>query len=175
MRRTPSRAPRLGVRLAALALLSLATAAGRAAEPAAKAPAPPLAITGVSVTPADAGADTLCQLRVEVANHGERIASQLAFSVTVNGAALPVYANQLFMQRIEPGKSATVRLYNFWTSESSRPPAADGRYRVEVSLVGASWYRIAPEAGVEVWTPLEPVQGLPVAATATVGKAPAKP
>jgi hypothetical protein len=154
-----------------LALTTISPSASAAKE---SAPKPSLSIAKVSVTPLDAGADTLCHLTVELANAGDRIASQLGFVVKVNGRELPVYKNQLFMQRVDPGKTVTLKLYNFWTSETSRPAATDGRYEVEVSLVAAKWYRIGDEKGTEVWTPLDVVPGLPVSAKATVGKV-AKP
>jgi hypothetical protein len=139
-------------------------------SPAEKPPTPPLAIVGVTANPADAGADTLCQLRVEIANKGDRIASQLAFAVKVNGHDLPVYRNQLFMQRLDPDKTTTVRLYNFWTTETGRPAPTDGKYRIEVTLLNAKWYDIALKDNVEDWTPRDPVPGLPTTATTTVGK-----
>jgi hypothetical protein len=147
----------------------LLSASAPAAEPA-KTAASPLALGTIHLTPANPGADTLCQLRIEVANKGDRIASQLAFTVKVNGQELPVYRNQLFMQRLDPGKTSTVRLYNFWTTETSRPAPADGKYRLEVTLREAKWYEIATKDGVEEWTPLQPVPGLPVTATLVVGK-----
>ena len=148
---------------------------GKAAEPApqaaekAAATSAALALGAVTVTPAAPGPDTLCQLRVEVKNGGDRIASQLAFAVKLNGQELPVYRNQLFMQRLDPGKSATVRLYNFWTTETGRAAPADGKYRVEVTLVSAQWYEVASKDGVEEWTPQGAVPGLPVTASATAG------
>jgi hypothetical protein len=129
-----------------------------------------LTLGALKVTPADAGADTLCQLRVDVTNRGERAASQLDFAVRVDGRELPVYRNQLFMQRLDPGKTATVRLHNFWTSETGRPPAAGGKYRVEVTLASAQWLTVATKDGVEEWTPAGEVTGLPVTATATIGR-----
>ncbi len=160
-----------------LAMAALATVLGATpppaapeATPAAKAATATLELAAVSVSPAAPGADTLCQLRVEVVDHGDRIASQLAFIVKVNGQELPVYRNQLFMQRLDPGKSATVRLYNFWTTETGRAAPADGKYRIEVTLAAARWYQIANENGTEVWTPLGTVDGLPVTATTTAGK-----
>ena len=156
---------------AALVALSglLLSASAPAAEPA-KPAASPLTLGTIHLTPANPGADTLCQLRVEVANKGDRIASQLAFTVKINGQELPVYRNQLFMQRLDPGKTATVRLYNFWTTETTRPAPADGKYLVEITLREAKWYEIATNDGAEEWTPLQPVAGLPVKATMVVGK-----
>ena len=158
-------------RTATIAVLatSLLTASARAEE-APKPPSSPLTLGAVTVTPATPGADTLCELRVEVANNGDRVASQLAFAVKVNGQELPVYRNQLFMQRLDPGKTTTVRLYNFWTTESTRPAPKDGRYRIEVTLREAKWYEIATKDGVEDWTPLSAVAGLPLTATVTVGR-----
>lgn len=151
--------------LAALLLPSSSPAAETAK------PTPPtLAIVAVTATPTDAGADTLCQLRVDVANKGDRIASELAFAVKVNGHDLPVYRNQLFMQRLDSGKTTTVRLYNFWTTETGRPTPTDGKYRIEVTLLNAKWYDIAVKDNLEEWTPRDPVSNLPTTATTTVGK-----
>ncbi|HXT22925.1 MAG TPA: CARDB domain-containing protein [Thermoanaerobaculia bacterium] len=122
------------------------------------------------MTPPNAGPDTLCQLKVDVKNAGDRIASQLAFAVKINGQELPVYRNQLFMQRLDPGKTTTVKLYNFWTTESTRPAPADGKYKVEVTLQSAQWYQIATKDSTEEWTPQGAVSGLPVTATVTIAK-----
>ena len=162
--------PRLTRTAATAVLAALLLAASTRAEEAPKPPSSPLALSAVTVTPATPGADTLCELRVEVANQGDRIASQLAFTVKVNGQELPVYRNQLFMQRLDPGKTATVRLYNFWTTESTRAAPKDGKYRIEVTLREAKWYEIATKDGVEDWTPLAAVAGLPLTATVIVGK-----
>jgi len=172
--RSTTRLLGLATLLVAAVVLRPAPATSAEAKPAqAEKPAAassPLAIAAVTVTPPNAGADTLCRLSVDIANKGDRIASQLAFTVKVNGTELPVYRNQLFMQRLDPGKTATVRLYNFWTSETGRTAPADGKYKVEVTLASAKWYRIGTEDGVEVWTPLEAMSGLPVVATASFGK-----
>jgi hypothetical protein len=70
---------------------------------------------------------------------------------------------------LPPEEVTEVRLYNFWTTETGRPAPADGRLAVAVELTEAHWYRIAEDdEGVEVWTPLEPVSGLPSAQTLTV-------
>ena len=165
-----SRAIRHSLSAAIVVFAALLVPAPLPAAETPKPPTPPLAIVAVTATPADAAADTLCQLRVDVANKSDRIASELAFAVKVNGHDLPVYRNQLFMQRLDPGKTTTVRLYNFWTAETGRPAPADGKYRVEVTLLAAKWYEIALKDNVEDWTPLTPAPGLPVTATATVGK-----
>jgi hypothetical protein len=128
-------------------------------------PPPPLVLEAVEILPRALAPDTLCQLRVQVRNRGERAISQLAFRVTVNGQELPVYRNQLFMQALPPGELSEVRLYNFWSTETGRPAPADGRLRVDVALTEAQWYRIADEEGVEVWTPLGEVPGLPASAS----------
>jgi hypothetical protein len=161
--------------LAALSLL-LGTAAGAGAQGAAEAPAPAsqLTLEALEVEPAQPGPDTLCRLRVRVRNAGERDASALGFDVRIDGVDLPVYRNQLFMQQIPAGATETVALYNFWTTESSRPTLpADGKLRVEVALREAQWFSIADEEGVEVWRPLEPVAGLPVRSERSLDVAPA--
>ncbi|HVS01469.1 MAG TPA: hypothetical protein VMT16_01755 [Thermoanaerobaculia bacterium] len=163
-------------RLLGAGLLAAASLAAQApAEPAAPAAASPLQLVAVSVTPPAPGPDTLCQLRVTLRNDGDRQISQLAFAVAVNGHDLPVYGNQLFMDAIPPGGEAEVRLYNFWSTETGRPAPADGKYRVEVTLREAHWYRIEMEEDVEVWTPLGEVPGLPVRAAAAPGEPPARP
>ena len=158
----------LGVATLGGTLIASVALAAEQAKPAAA--ASPLTLATVTVTPPNPGPDTLCQLRVEVKNGGDRIASQLAFAVKVNGQELPVYKNQLFMQRLDPGKASTVRLYNFWTTETGRAAPADGKYRVEVTLASAQWYTVATKDAVEEWTPQGAVPGLPVTATATAGK-----
>lgn len=127
----------------------------------------PLAVASVRVEPSAPGPDTLCKLTVSLANRGDRIASQLGFRVELNGESLLVYDNQLFMYPVEPGETTEIPLYNFWTTETSRPSMpADGTYEVSVTLREAQWTDISTdEEGVEVWKPLGPVEGLPVSAS----------
>jgi hypothetical protein len=168
----------LASRLAAPALATLlallATAAtGQDAAPAARderAAAPQVTVDRVVVTPPTPGPDTLCELRVTLRNQGKQPASELLFAVEVNDAELPVYRRHLFMQRLDPGASTEVRLFNFWSSETARPAPADGRYRVEVALLEARWYDITQQGEDEVWTPTGTVAGLPSRADVTVGK-----
>lgn len=143
--------------------ICLLAAAAAGAQPPAPAPPPsPLALEEVAIEPAAPAADTLCKLRVKVKNGGDRVASRLAFEVTLNGKALPVYANQLYLQNLPPGQVSEVRLYNFWTTETGRPAPADGKLTVEVALKEATWVEVRTEEGVEVSRPLGPVPGLPV-------------
>ena len=155
-------AARRARRAAAIALLALVASGAGAQSESAAAPASPLVLEALEIEPAQPGPDTLCRLRVRLRNGGERDASALAFDVRINGAELAVYANQLFMQQIPAGVTETVALYNFWTTETSRPAPADGKLRLEVALREAQWFAIGDEEGVEVWRPLEPVAGLPV-------------
>ncbi len=131
---------------------------------------PPLLVEKIVVEPAEPAADTLCRLRVTLKNNGDRTASQLGFTVALNGAALPVYTNQLFMYPVEAGASAEIPLYNFWTTETSRPALpADGKFTVEVTLTEAQWMDISTDAeGVEVWKPLGAVEGLPATGSVTL-------
>ena len=174
MRRRPPRAPALrrslaGSTLWALCVLGAAAGQEPPDRPAETAPPrPPLTLEVVHVGPERPAPDTLCRLSVTLRNGGERIASQLGFTVTIDGQALPVYRNQLFMFPVAAGEAAELRLYNFWSTETSRPPPADGRLTVEVRLVEAQWMDIRDEDGVEVWTPLGAVTGLPVAASVTL-------
>jgi hypothetical protein len=170
--------------LALLALFSLPAlspglAAGQppapAATPAAAVPSNPpaaakslLAVESIAILPADPGPDTLCQLRVKVRNGGTRKASALAFAVRVDGVALPVYKHQLYLQQIDPGATAEVRLFNFWTTETGRPLPKDGKLRVEVMLAEGRWVEVKIEGGAEVVTPGGTVAGLPVSTSLTV-------
>jgi hypothetical protein len=167
----------LAIGLAAGALVSLvAPAAARGEQAAPAATESPLVLEAVEIEPAQPGPDTLCRLQVRLRNGGERDASALAFDVRLNGQELAVYRNQLFMQRIPAGATETVALYNFWTTETSRPTLpADGKLRVEVALREAQWFAIGDEDGVEVWRPLEPVAGLPVRVERTLELAGAAP
>lgn len=131
------------------------------ATPLAAQDAPSITIESVSVVPAAPGPDTLCKLTVRLANAGDRTASQLDFKVEINGQELPVYRNQLFMFPVPAGESVDVPLYNFWSTETSRPLPPDGKLDIEVTLLGAQWTEIKVEEDVEVWQPLGPVEGLP--------------
>jgi hypothetical protein len=156
--------------------LVLALGAGAAAPPpAAPPPASPLALEALDVQPATPAVDTLCHLTVKVRNNGSQPAASLRFAVSVAGHPLPVYDNQIFMQPLPPGATTEVKLYNFWTTETGRPAPADGKLAVAVSLEEARWLKVEKDAdGVEVWQPLDPVPGLPVAKTVTLPLSPAK-
>lgn len=129
---------------------------------------PLLEITRVSVSPQDPTAETLCRLSVEIENKHLQIASQLEFRVEINGVELPVYSNQVFMYPIGPEATTEVKLYNFWSTETSRPFPDSGRLEIDVTLVAAQWMKIGDEEGVEVWEPLGAVEGLPVGSSTTV-------
>jgi len=131
-------------------------------------PGPLLTVEKITVEPASPGPDTLCKLRVTLRNAGKEIASQLDFRVSINGQELAVYRNQLFMFPIEPEQTAEIKLYNFWSTETSRAMPKDGKLKIEVSLVGAQWMKIETEEEVEIWKPLGPVDHLPVAGDLTL-------
>lgn len=151
--------------LAALAL----PAAGLAQENADKAAEePPIQISAVRVSPDKPAADTLCRLQVELQNGGGEIATQLGFTVTINGQKLPVYESHLFMFPVPSGGPTELPLYNFWSTESSRPMPKDGKLEIVVTLREARWMKIAMEEEVETWTPLGDVPGLPVSRSVTV-------
>jgi hypothetical protein len=156
--------PRFHCAAAASLLLLLAGLPAAAQAP------PPVAVEKVIVEPTAALApDVLCRLRVALRNTSDRVASQLGFKVTVNGQELPVYANQLFMYPVPAGGTTEIPLYNFWTTETSRPALPEGRLAVEVTLSEAQWMDISTDAeGVEVWKPLGAVDGLPSAANVTL-------
>ncbi len=153
--------------VASLVALPMTLAADDPAEEAAS--DPPLSVDSITVEPENPGPDTLCRLRVQLRNRGSEIASQLDFSVKINGQELGVYSNQLFMYPIPAGASEEVQLYNFWTTETSRPMPKDGKLTVEVAHKGARWWEIKEDdEGVVVWTPLGDVEGLPVSTSVTL-------
>lgn len=173
--------PTLALTTAIALVLSATIAAGSLAQEAAE---PELTLTKIDVQPPNPGADTLCKLTVTVRNTGERKASQLGFAVHLNGQSLTVYDNQLFMYPVPAGGELEIPLYNFWTTETSRPKMPeDGKLRVEVALNEAQWMDISMEkemverAGeeieeeIEVWTPLGPVERLPTTASVTLAPA----
>lgn len=157
-----------GILALAAALTILAALPARGQEEEAAATPPPLAIEAVTVEPASPGPDTLCRLAVKLRNAGTSVASQLGFTVTINGQELAPYRNQLYMFPLAAGATQELQLYNFWSSETSRPAPADGKLAIEVKLVEARWMTIGMEDDVEVWTPGDAVPGLPVTTTLTV-------
>ncbi len=167
MKQSPYRQP-----LVLLAVLGLLAAGPTAAQDEEAAAAPLLTIEGISVEPQSPAADTLCRLRVKITNAGDKIASRFAFAVSLNGQDLGVYGNQIFMYPVKPGSTEEIGLYNFWTTETGRAMPADGKLRVEVTLREAVWTQVATETDeegeIEVWTPLGPVDNLPVTSSTTV-------
>jgi len=133
---------------------------------------PEVVLAGFEVTPAEPGPETLCRLVATIDNRGSRAVYSFGFDVELNGRPLPVYEQQLFLQVIEPGASAEVALYNFWTSEQGRSAPADGKLEVVVRLREASWVEVTEveEDGetIEVWTPVGDVAGLPQTASRTL-------
>lgn len=147
--------------LAAALILSLLPAPHLATAQESESAIPQLTIESISVEPTSPAADTLCKLKVGLRNQGSELASQLDFKVKINGQSLAVYRNQIFMYPIPAGGEAEIPLYNFWSTETSRPMPADGKLTIEVTLAAAQWTRVAMEEDVEVWTPLGEVSGLP--------------
>ncbi len=160
------------VLMSAAALFVLGTAApSLAQEESAQELPPTLKISAIHIEPANPAADTLCRLRVEIENSDERIATQLGFTVTINGQRLPVYESHLFMFPLSPKGKSELPLYNFWSTETSRPEPADGKLEIQVTLREARWMKIATEGDTETWTPLGDVARLPVSASVTLAMA----
>ncbi len=153
--------------LAAVAVFAAGLAdPSRAQEAEAKKPA--VVVEAITVDPAAPGPDTLCQLTVKLKNSGSKIASLFAFRVEINGHQLPVYDRELFAFPVDPGASADLRLFNFWTTETGRPAPGDSKLTVAVALEEARWVEITSEDKVEVWTPAGAVEGLPAAASVSL-------
>ncbi len=131
-------------------------------------PSPQITIESITVDPPSPAADTLCKLTVTLSNKGTEIASQLDFKVKINGQDLPVYRNQIFMYPLPAGQTGEIKLYNFWSTETSRPMPQDGKLQVEVTLAAAQWTKISMQEDVEVWEPLGEVGGLPQSSSVTL-------
>jgi hypothetical protein len=138
--------------------LSIVAFLAPVALPAADAPAAPVSVAAVVVEPASAGPATLCKLSVRLANGAERPIGSLVFGVRLNGRPVGAYENRTYLVRLEPGRTSTLELYNFWSTESGRPAPADGVLTVEVTLSEARYFDGEREA----------VAGLPSTATARV-------
>ena len=88
--------------------------------------------------------------------------------MTINGQKLPVYESHLFMFPLSPKSMSELPLYNFWSTETSRPEPANGKLEIEVTLREARWMDITTEGDTETWTPLGDVAGLPVSSSITL-------
>ena len=155
-------------RVSALTLLLAAAIGPGAMAQEAQKVAPEVTIEAILVEPAKPAADTLCRLSVELKNNGSQVASQLGFKVVINGTEIPVYSNQLFMFPLPAGETTKLALYNFWSTETSRPMPKDGKLKLEVTLLEAQRTKIEMVEGVEIWTPLGEVPGLPSSASLTL-------
>lgn len=122
-----------------------------------------LVLTDLRLEPSSPGPDTLCKLWVTIRNNTDQVASLLHLRVRLNGQDVGRYASDSFVVRLDPDTSQEVRLFNVWSSETGRPPTADGRLEVEVVLEAATWVDVEglKSEGSEVWAPKEPVPGLP--------------
>ena len=98
-----------------------------------------VAVKAVTVEPANPGPETLCKLSVKLNNGTARPVTLLVFRVRVNGQELAVYKNHVYMALLDSGKTQTLHLYNFWSTESGRPAPTDGFLTVEVTLVEARY------------------------------------
>ena len=125
-----------------------------------------LKIVAVDVQPANPGPDTLCQLRVRLRNSGKESASDLSFQVTVNGVRLGNFINHTFRSILVSGKDTDIPLFNFWSSEYSRPYPHDGRLVIEVRLIGARWVGARSKNADTLAGPVEPLPD-PVSVTLT--------
>jgi hypothetical protein len=123
---------------------------------------PALTLETVRVEPASPEPDTLCRLSVTLRNRGEHPASALELMVKIDGREITAYKDRLYLQAVQPGTEREIRLFNFWSTEAGRPAPKDGNLTVEVTLARASWMQREMKDGAEVWSPLGPVDGLPV-------------
>jgi hypothetical protein len=127
-----------------------------------------LALASIEMDAAETDLPKLVSLSVGIANESERPITALAFEVVVEGVSLPVYDNQLFMQRLAPGETTTVELYNFWSGETGRPNPSDGKLDVTVRLREAQWLTVTKEGATDVWEVGDAVPGLPLEVQSTL-------
>ena len=156
--------PRL-VLLASASIIQFAELPIAAVEPG---ESPPLRIEQVEITPNPAAADTLCKVWVTVRNDGMHYASAFQFKITVTDQVLPVYGNHRFLVPVPPGESRRIRLFNFWTSESSRPYPSSGELQIVVTLEQAGWWTHDKTGGETVWTSVGVVEQVPVSRAVTL-------
>jgi hypothetical protein len=124
----------------------------------------PLDLGEIGVQPPEPGPETLCELRLKIQNRGTLTASRFAFSVKINGVDLPVYKHLRYFQAMPPQATTELRLYNFWSTETSRPMPQDAKLKLEVQLIHAEWVRIEKDGkGADVWTPMGEIKALPAA------------
>jgi len=135
----------------------------------------PLTLESIKITPAAPAADTLCHLSVTVRNAGTLPIGALQLEVAIDGHTLPAYRDRLLLIPIEPGAARELRLYNFWSTEPSRPAPSSGKLTVDVKLTAASWMRRESKDGATVWTPAGSVPGLPAKKTIALTLAAASP
>jgi hypothetical protein len=117
---------------------------------------PPLQIVAVDIQPMQTAPDTLHRLKVRIRNSGSQPATDLTFQVTVSGQRIAVYLNHSFRPDLQPGKETDVPLYNFWSSETSRPFPKDGRLTIEVRLTSARWVNQAAGGKMADVQPMPP-------------------
>lgn len=65
--------------------------------------------------------------------------------------------NHTFMSTLDAGKDTNVPLFNFWSSEYSRPYPSDGRLVIEVRLMGARWVDPRSTNGATLAGPVQPL------------------
>jgi hypothetical protein len=131
----------------------------------------PISLEVIRVEPGSPAPDTLCHLAVTLKNAGERTASRFELRVKVGGSDLPSYHGRVFLARLPPHYALELPLFNFWSSESKRPPPAAGKLEIEVTLIDARWVELESAGGVETWKPTLPaaaIEGLPLTKTLTL-------
>jgi len=128
-----------------------------------------LRLEAAVVKPAVAAPDSLCHLEARIRNAGSATASMFAFRLKLDTHDVGAYRDHLFMDPIAPGETRTLRLFSFWTNETSRPLPASGTLAVELTLESARWMKDEKDAeGTRVWSDLGAVEGLPQTVRASV-------
>jgi hypothetical protein len=141
-----------------------------------RADSPLLTLEAITIDPAIPGPKTLCKLRVKIRNKGNQAATAFLFRVHINGQALPVYKNYVYLQTIAAGATGEIKLFNFWTTESTRPVPKDGNLKLDVTLQEARWVEVTRKDKETDYKLLGNVPNLPVSLslTKTLGTTPGK-
>ena len=150
-------------------LLGMGTAHRLVSETKVLAQGSPLSISAITVEPGNLAPRTLCRLSVKIENRGPHSASSFHFKVKINGQELNTYQRTILMDRIDPGTTKEIQLFNFWTSDPAGPSTGiGGPLPVEVTLDEARWCEVKTQGNVSETSWLGAVEGLPVSKSLTL-------
>lgn len=149
---------------AAIVLIAASLAGGAAS----RADAADVTLDAVVVEPTSPAPSTLCSLKVRLKNGGAQVVSNLAFSVTIDGAEVATYKAHTYAINVDAGTTTEITLNNFWTGATAKP------FDVKVALTAAEWVQVKRDGTTTTTTPAGPVTGLPASGSVSVKMSAAK-